>query len=128
MCFRKQDRLKTARMLQRTSRLLRLASRPSCAAAPARRAYSDLSGLTEDQAELRSNVATFFQNEVAPLAEKTDKENAFPMHLWEKFGEMGLLGLTAPEEYGGLAKGYLDHTIVMEEVSLSWGVSREGPS
>lgn len=53
---------------------------------------------------------------MAPLAEKTDRDNLFPAHLWEKFGEMGLLGITAPEEFGGLGKSYLDHVIAMEEV------------
>lgn len=85
-------------MLSRTAQLLR----PSAlrAALPAARAgYSsssaptDLSsGLNADQQDLRSTVSTFFQKEVAPLAESTDKNNEFPMHLWEKFGEMGLLG------------------------------------
>lgn len=73
---------------------------------------SDLSGLTEEQAELRTLVHDFAQKEVAPLAASTDKNNLFPAHLWEKFGEMGLLGITAEEEYGGLGKSYLEHTIV----------------
>ncbi|KAM0790114.1 hypothetical protein ACM66B_005440 [Microbotryomycetes sp. NB124-2] len=93
--------------------------------ATARRAFSgysaDLAGLTDEQAELRETVASFADKEVAPLAEQTDKDNAFPMHLWEKFGEMGLLGLTVPEEYGGLGKGYLDHVLVMEEISRASG-------
>lgn len=53
---------------------------------------------------------------MAPLADKTDRENQFPNQLWEKFGEMGLLGITAPEEFGGLGKSYLDHVVAMEEV------------
>ncbi|KAL8278488.1 hypothetical protein RQP46_009178 [Phenoliferia psychrophenolica] len=90
-----------------------------------RRAYSgysaSLAGLTDDQAELRETVSTFFQKEVAPLAVSADKTNEFPLQLWERFGEMGLLGLTAPEEFGGMGKGYLDHTIVMEELSRASG-------
>lgn len=70
--------------------------------------------------QLRASVASFVDAEVAPLAESTDKDNAFPNQLWEKFGEMGLLGITAPEEYGGLGKSYLDHVIVMEEVRSEW--------
>ncbi|KAM0746228.1 acyl-CoA dehydrogenase NM domain-like protein [Meredithblackwellia eburnea MCA 4105] len=90
-----------------------------------RRSYSGysapLAGLTEEQAELRDSVSSFFQAEVAPLAEKTDRENAFPNHLWEKFGEMGILGITADPDYGGLGKGYLDHVLVMEELSRASG-------
>lgn len=58
---------------------------------------------------------------MAPLADKTDRENQFPNQLWEKFGEMGLLGITAPEEFGGLGKSYLDHVVAMEEVRSLWG-------
>ncbi|KAI5474518.1 acyl-CoA dehydrogenase NM domain-like protein [Pseudohyphozyma bogoriensis] len=82
---------------------------------------STLSGLTADQEELRATVSSFVDKEVAPLAEKTDKENAFPNHLWKKFGEMGFLGITAEEEYGGLGKGYMDHLLVMEEISRGSG-------
>ena len=71
--------------------------------------------------QLRETVSSFFQKEVAPLADAADRSNEFPLQLWERFGQMGLLGLTAPEEYGGMAKGYLDHTIVMEEVRPIWG-------
>jgi isovaleryl-CoA dehydrogenase len=58
---------------------------------------------------------------VAPLAEKTDRDNQFPNQLWRKFGDMGLLGITAPEEFGGLGKSYLDHVVAMEEVRSLWG-------
>jgi isovaleryl-CoA dehydrogenase len=51
------------------------------------------------------------------LAEKTDKENSFPNHLWKEMGKMGYLGVTAPEEYGGLGLKYTEHCIVMEEIS-----------
>lgn len=68
--------------------------------------------------QLRETVANFCSKEIAPLAQKTDKEDQFPMEMWKKFGEMGLLGVTVPEELGGLGKGYLDHLIVMEEVRL----------
>lgn len=55
------------------------------------------------------------------MAEKTDKENQFPNHLWKKFGEMGLLGITSPPEYGGLGLNYTAHTLVMEEISRASG-------
>lgn len=67
------------------------------------------------------SVREFVQNEVAPLADKTDKENAFPNQLWPKFGEMGLLGPTASEQYGGLGLGYMEHVLIIEEISRASG-------
>lgn len=66
---------------------------------------------------LRDSVTQFVQKEIAPLATQTDEDNAFPNHLWQKLGEMGLLGITVSEEYGGANMGYLAHTIAMEEIS-----------
>ncbi|CAM0139486.1 hypothetical protein VKS41_004704 [Umbelopsis sp. WA50703] len=80
-----------------------------------------VAGLTNDQTELREAVHDFAQNELAPRAEQIDKENAFPMDMWKKFGDMGLLGITAPEKYGGLNLGYTEHTFVMEEISRASG-------
>lgn len=74
-------------------------------------------GLGEDIDMLRDHVYNFAQNEIAPLAEKADKDNAFPNELWPKLGDMGLLGVTVAEEYGGSNMGYLAHVIAMEEVS-----------
>lgn len=80
-----------------------------------------LSGLTEDQQMLRDSVAKFAAEEIAPRAAAIDRENNFPMDLWPKLGDMGLLGVTAPEEYGGANMGYLEHCIVMEELSRASG-------
>lgn len=66
---------------------------------------------------LRDSVYTFAQHEIAPLAAEIDHTNAFPNHLWRKFGSMGLLGITVSEEYGGANMGYLAHAIAMEEIS-----------
>ena len=66
---------------------------------------------------IRESVHAFAQSEIAPLAEQIDKDNMFPRALWQKMGDLGLLGLTVPEEYGGAGLGYLEHTIAMEEMS-----------
>lgn len=66
---------------------------------------------------LRHNVAQFALQEIAPIAQQIDHENAFPASLWQKLGSMGLLGITVSEEYGGSNMGYLAHVIAMEEIS-----------
>lgn len=66
---------------------------------------------------LRDSVYQFAKHEIAPLAAQVDADNAFPNHLWRKFGDMGLLGITVSEEYGGANMGYLAHVIAMEEIS-----------
>ena len=81
-------------------------------------AYPTLNfGLGEDIDMLRDHVYNFAQGEIAPLAEKSDQENSFPNQLWPKLGEMGLLGVTVAEQYGGSNMGYLAHVVAMEEVS-----------
>ncbi|KAJ9071923.1 hypothetical protein DSO57_1032484 [Entomophthora muscae] len=82
---------------------------------------STIFGLTEEQAHFRESIHDFAQKEIAPRAQKIDQTNEFPLDLWKKFGNMGLLGVTAPEKYGGLEFGYLDHCIVMEEISRASG-------
>ena len=74
-------------------------------------------GHGEDIDALRDAVSRFAAAEIAPLADMTDRSDEFPMHLWRKMGDMGVLGLTAAEEYGGAGMGYLAHTIAMEEIS-----------
>ncbi|MEM0910006.1 MAG: isovaleryl-CoA dehydrogenase [Pseudomonadota bacterium] len=74
-------------------------------------------GLGEDVDMLREHVNQFAQNEIAPIAASADENNQFPNELWHKFGEMGLLGVTVSEEYGGAGMGYLAHTVAMEEIS-----------
>lgn len=66
---------------------------------------------------LRDQVNRFATNEIAPRAAEIDASNEFPMELWKKMGDMGLLGITVSEEYGGAGLGYLAHCIVIEELS-----------
>ena len=74
-------------------------------------------GFNQDLTQLKDTVYKFAQNEIAPLAKKVDENNEFPNILWQKFGELGLLGITADEDYGGTGLNYLSHCIVMEEIS-----------
>ncbi len=74
-------------------------------------------GLGETADMLRQTVRDFAAAEIAPRAEEIDRDNLFPRDLWPKMGALGLLGVTAPEEYGGAGMTYLDHVVAMEEVS-----------
>ena len=73
--------------------------------------------LGEDIDMLRDSVFQFCTQEISPRADNIDKSNEFPMDLWRKFGDMGLLGLTVEEQYGGTGMGYLAHSVAMEEIS-----------
>ncbi|TMX31205.1 acyl-CoA dehydrogenase [Vibrio rotiferianus] len=74
-------------------------------------------GLGETIDMLRDHVNAFATEYIAPIAADIDRDNQFPNHLWSKFGEMGLLGVTVDEEFGGAGMGYLAHVVAMEEIS-----------
>ena len=73
--------------------------------------------LGEDIDMLRDSVSQFCTQEISPRADDIDSTNEFPMDLWRKLGDMGLLGLTVDEQYGGTGMGYLAHSVAMEEIS-----------
>ncbi len=73
--------------------------------------------LGEEIEALRDQVRRFADRRIAPLADEIDRNNGFPMHLWQDMGNLGLLGITADEVYGGAGLGYLAHTVAMEEIS-----------
>ena len=84
--------------------------------------------LGEDVNALRDMVHRFAQERIKPQAAEIDRTNTFPHALWKEMGDLGLLGITVPEEFGGVGMSYLAHVIVVEEiarasasVSLSYG-------
>src|ERR1700750_2657112 len=80
-----------------------------------------LPGLNFDLGEaadmLRTTVENFAADEIAPRAAAIDRDNEFPMDLWRKFGDLGVLGITVEEDYGGGGLGYLEHVVAREEIS-----------
>ena len=74
-------------------------------------------GHSEELGLLRDTVYQFASREIAPRAASIDQDNQFPSDLWSKMGDLGLLGITTPEQYGGSNMGYLAHAIAMEEIS-----------
>ncbi|MBL8510024.1 MAG: isovaleryl-CoA dehydrogenase [Betaproteobacteria bacterium] len=73
--------------------------------------------VNDDIDALRDSVKRLCDNELAPRAAQIDHDNAFPMDMWKKFGDLGLLGLSVPEQYGGSGLGYGAHIVAMEEIS-----------
>ena len=73
--------------------------------------------LTEEFDALRDTVKRMCDAELAPRAAAIDQKNEFPADMWKKLGELGLLGMTVPDEYGGTGLGYVAHVVAMEEVS-----------
>lgn len=77
--------------------------------------------LDEVREGLRASADKFAQEEVAPLAAELDKTDVFPKHLWKRMGDMGFLGITVEEEFGGVGLGYYEHCLVTEEISKASG-------
>src|SRR5262249_60202865 len=73
--------------------------------------------LGEEIEMLRDSIASFAAKEIAPRAGEIDRTDQFPMDLWKKFGDLGVLGMTVAEEYGGANMGYTAHMVAMEEIS-----------
>jgi isovaleryl-CoA dehydrogenase len=74
-------------------------------------------GLGEEADQLRHSVGSFAADRIAPRADEIDRSNVFPRDLWPEMGQLGLLGVTVPEEFGGAGLGYLAHCVAMEEIS-----------
>eukprot|EP00127_Corallochytrium_limacisporum_P001489 Clim_evm9s60 gene=Clim_evmTU9s60 len=72
-------------------------------------------GFTEIQKDLSLATERFGEKHIKPIAAEVDRKDEFPMHLWKELGNAGLLGVTAPEKYGGLGLNYMDHVVVLEQ-------------
>lgn len=83
--------------------------------------FYDILQLEETRADLRETIEKFADEEVKPIAEEMDKSMVFPKAMWKKLGDMGILGVTVEEEYGGAGLGYYEHCIVTEELSKANG-------
>ena len=74
-------------------------------------------GLPEMTEAVRDTAKDFATKELAPIAAEVDEKNEFPNHLWKKMGDLGLLGITVEEDYGGVGMGYLAHAVAVEEIA-----------
>jgi len=83
--------------------------------------------LGDDVNAIRDMVHRFAQERIKPIAAEVDQSNIFPAHLWREMGELGLLGMTVPEEDGGTGMGYLAHTVAVEEIARRRGGSDVRP-
>ena len=83
--------------------------------------FYDILQLDEMRSDLRESIEKFADEEVKPLRESMDKEDVFPKHMWKRMGDMGLLGITVEEEFGGMGLGYYEHCIATEELSKANG-------
>ena len=83
--------------------------------------YHHIANLSPELQDLHQSVRKFVDEKVAPIAAKTDVEDSFPNHLWRELGDMGLLGMTTEEQYGGTGLNYTAHALVMEEISRGSG-------
>ena len=79
--------------------------------------FYDILQFDETQSDLRESIEKFADEEVKPIAEEMDKTMKFPLNMWQRMGEMGILGLTVEEQYGGAELGYYEHCLVTEELS-----------
>ncbi|XP_075163891.1 isovaleryl-CoA dehydrogenase, mitochondrial [Haematobia irritans] len=110
-----------------TQSLAKLASRHPCAVLSRSLTHypvnDNIYGLDEEKQQLRETAFNFFQKELAPHAKDIDKNDNYPdiRNFWKKMGDLGFLGITAPPEYGGTGGSYLDHCIIMEEISRAAG-------
>ncbi len=82
---------------------------------------SNLFKLSSEQELIRDTVRDFAQENIVPIAQEIDEKDEFPRHLWPKLGELGLLGITVDEKFGGSNLGYFEHALVMEEISRASG-------
>lgn len=95
-------------------RVMKLAARPVSS-------YENIISMNETQQTMKEMARDFAQEHIAPYADQIDREDKFDIGLWRKLGDQGLLGITAPEEYGGAGLGYFEHCLVSEEISRASG-------
>eukprot|EP01130_Rhizamoeba_saxonica_P000425 TRINITY_DN10381_c0_g1_i1.p1 TRINITY_DN10381_c0_g1~~TRINITY_DN10381_c0_g1_i1.p1 ORF type:complete len:405 (+),score=108.38 TRINITY_DN10381_c0_g1_i1:34-1248(+) len=99
------------------SRVVSASKRVSKSKRSLNRSFFTLTEKNDDRVMLRDSARSWAKDYLAPKAQEIDQTNNFPMDAWKEMGNMGFLGITAPEKYGGLDLGYYEHCIVMEEIS-----------